>query len=180
MAEHIRLPRQVPDLAAAAMAAHRDPYGTRDLLTSSAHGDPGPDGDVIVAGWVFSHDLRHTLLVAHPRFGWLSPGGRLEEGESPLEGARREVTEETGIQPRLLLPDPVALLGNHRPPERLYGLAYAFAADPTTPLAPETGQPAAWFTLADMPPCPMFPLDHEVLAKTARDLARGLHQHPHL
>ncbi|MFD9004273.1 NUDIX hydrolase [Streptomyces sp. NPDC059582] len=173
MAAHIRLPRALPDLAAAAQAAHRDPYGARDLLTTSAHGAPGPDGDVIVAGWVYSHDLRHTLLVAHPRFGWLSPGGRLEDGESPLQGACREVAEETGLRLRPLLPDPVAVLGNRERTERRYGLAYAFAADPAGPLTPETGQPAAWFTLADMPPCPAFPLDHEVLAHTARDLARG-------
>ncbi|WP_405880993.1 NUDIX domain-containing protein [Streptomyces sp. NBC_01384] len=183
MGHHIRLPRVVPDLAAAATAAHRDPYGARDLLTCSANGGPGPDSDVIVAGWVFSHDFRRTLLVRHRRFGWLSPGGRLERGESPLDGARREVAEETGMDLRPLLPDPVALLGNrehpervHESPERVYGLAYAFGADPATPLTPETGQPAGWFTIADMPPCPVFPLDHEVLAETARDLARALRE----
>ncbi|WP_157874995.1 NUDIX hydrolase [Streptomyces resistomycificus] len=173
MAGHIRLPQALPDLAAAAAAAHRDPYGARGLLTASANGHAGPDGDVIVAGWVFSHDFHHTLLVRHHRFGWLSPGGRLEAGESPLAGARREVAEETGLDLHPLLPDPVALLGNtpgRR--ERVYGLAYAFAADPATALTPETGQPAAWFTLERMPPCPVFPLDDQVLAHTARDLAR--------
>lgn len=170
MGQHIRLPQVVPDLAAAAKAAHHDPYDARDLLTCSASGGPGPDCDVIVAGWVFSPDFRRTLLVEHRRFGWLSPGGRLEAGESPLDGARREVAEETGMDLRPLLPDPVALLGNRERPERVYGLAYAFGADPATPLTPETGQPAAWFTIADMPPCPVFPLDHQVLAATARDL----------
>lgn len=170
MAEHIRLPRALPDLAAAAGAARRDPYGARALLTRGAQGTAAPDGDVIVAGWVFSPDFTATLLVSHPRFGWLSPGGRLEAGESPLDGARREVAEETGTHPEPLLPDPVTLLGSRHPTERIYGLAYAFTADPATPLTPESGQPAAWFPIADIPPCPMFPLDHEVLAATARDL----------
>ena len=178
MGGHIRLPRAVPDLAAAATAARRDPYGARGLLTCSASGGPGPDCDVIVAGWVFSHDFRQTLLVRHRRFGWLSPGGRLEAGESPLDGARREVAEETGTDPRPLLSDPVAVLGNRECPERVYGLAYAFAADPGRPLAPEAGQPAAWFAIADMPPCQVFPLDHEVLAATARDLAHERHEPP--
>ena len=174
MRHHIRLPRVVPHLAAAAMSAQRDPYGARGLLACAASGGPGPDRDVIVAGWVFSPDFRQTLLVDHPRFGWLSPGGRLEAGELPPDGARREVVEETGTDPRPLLPDPVAVLGNRERPERVYGLAYAFAADPATPLTPETGQPAAWFAIADMPPCPAFPLDHEALAATARTFAGEL------
>ncbi|MFE0522540.1 NUDIX hydrolase [Streptomyces sp. NPDC058954] len=178
MGRHIRLPRVVPYLAAAALSAQRDPYGARSLLACAASGGPGPDHDVIVAGWVFSHDFRQTLLVDHPRFGWLSPGGRLEEGESPPDGALREVTEETGADPRPLLPDPVAVLGNRERPERVYGLAYAFVADPATPLTPEIGQPAAWFAIADMPPCPVFPLDHEVLAATARDLAHEPRRSP--
>jgi 8-oxo-dGTP pyrophosphatase MutT (NUDIX family) len=45
---------------------------------------------------------------ARPEAGswWFTPGGGLEPGESPVEGAVREVHEETGL--RL---DPAALLG---------------------------------------------------------------------
>lgn len=39
-----------------------------------------------------------ALLIRHHRLGvWLPPGGECEPGESPLEAARRELSEETGL-----------------------------------------------------------------------------------
>lgn len=38
-----------------------------------------------------------VLLVQHGRGHWAFPKGHAEEGESPLEVARRELQEETGI-----------------------------------------------------------------------------------
>jgi 8-oxo-dGTP diphosphatase len=41
--------------------------------------------------------------VHRHRYGdWTLPKGKLHPGESPLEGALREVREETGYQPRVL------------------------------------------------------------------------------
>ena len=58
-------------------------------------------------------------LRLHPKLGmWLPPGGHIEEGELPDEAAVREVSEETGIEVRLVgerredVEDPVQL---HRP-----------------------------------------------------------------
>ena len=45
-------------------------------------------------------DDRGRLLILKPTYksGWTVPGGQLEEsGESPWEGCRREVMEETGL-----------------------------------------------------------------------------------
>jgi 8-oxo-dGTP pyrophosphatase MutT (NUDIX family) len=39
-----------------------------------------------------------VLLIHHRRLGkWLPPGGECEAGETPLEAARRELVEETGL-----------------------------------------------------------------------------------
>ncbi len=46
------------------------------------------------------HDVEGRLLILKPTYksGWTIPGGQLEEdGESPWEGCRREVREETGL-----------------------------------------------------------------------------------
>ncbi len=40
-----------------------------------------------------------TLMIWHPKFHkWMPPGGHLEPNETPPEGARREVREETGLE----------------------------------------------------------------------------------
>ena len=44
---------------------------------------------------------RGVVLHLHRRLGiWLQPGGHLEPGEAPWDAARREATEETGLQVR--------------------------------------------------------------------------------
>ena len=44
---------------------------------------------------------RGVVLHLHKRLGlWLQPGGHIDPGETPLEGAVREATEETGLDVR--------------------------------------------------------------------------------
>ncbi|MBX7191324.1 MAG: NUDIX domain-containing protein [Sandaracinaceae bacterium] len=48
---------------------------------------------------VYPRHGSHVLLIHHRRLGkWLPPGGELEEGETPLEAAARELLEETGLR----------------------------------------------------------------------------------
>lgn len=48
---------------------------------------------------IFARHEHRILLIEHKRLGtWLPVGGELEPGETPLEAARRELREETGLQ----------------------------------------------------------------------------------
>ena len=59
------------------------------------------------AGFILYHQdgpgYRYLLLRNRRHGSWGFPKGHLEEGESPLEGAMRELQEETGIEnPRIV------------------------------------------------------------------------------
>jgi 8-oxo-dGTP pyrophosphatase MutT (NUDIX family) len=48
---------------------------------------------------VFCRNGDAVLLIRHRRLGtWLPVGGEIEAGETPLEAARRELREETGLE----------------------------------------------------------------------------------
>ncbi len=74
-------------------------------------------GHVTGAGIVLSPDHSEILLVHHKASGlWLQPGGHMDaEDRDPLQAAKREVLEETGvgIQSYLSLLDNVPLVPLH-------------------------------------------------------------------
>jgi 8-oxo-dGTP pyrophosphatase MutT (NUDIX family) len=60
------------------------------------HADPvHVTGSAVVVG------PRGVVLIKHKRLGiWLQPGGHVDAGETPWDGARREAREETGLEVR--------------------------------------------------------------------------------
>ena len=65
------------------------------------------------AGGVVLNPEGLVLLVSQHGTSWSLPKGHLEEGESPLEAARREIHEETGVT-RLELVRPLGSYTRHR------------------------------------------------------------------
>jgi 8-oxo-dGTP diphosphatase len=89
---------------------------------------------------VFCRNGGEVLLVRHKRLDlWLPVGGEVEAGETPLEAARRELREETGLEgvfPVGLGVDgtPPGLIGYEEHPAGSKGLHmnFAFVADVAT------------------------------------------------
>ena len=86
---------------------------------------------------IFARNAGEVLLIRHKRLDlWLPVGGELEPGETPLEAARRELREETGLEgvfPIGLGVDgtPPGMIGYEEHPAGSKGLHmnFAFVAD---------------------------------------------------
>jgi 8-oxo-dGTP diphosphatase len=131
----------VADAASATLEFDR----ARAWLRSALVGDVEPFGAEV---WVLDAALEKIVLVTHPWRGLVPPGGKVEPGECPRDGAARELAEETGLRPRLLERPAAVAVRSFGPglPETM-SLSYAAIGDPEQPLIAEDGQPAAWIRL---------------------------------
>jgi 8-oxo-dGTP diphosphatase len=98
--------------------------------------------------WVLDPALEQIVLVRHPVRGMVPPGGMVEPGECPRDGAARELAEETGLRPRLWeRPSAVAVRSFLPGLPVTLSLSYAAIGDPEQPLIAEAGQPVTWMRL---------------------------------
>ena len=87
-----------PELAAIVAGALLDPYGHGERLVAALRGEvPVAPGHLATNAWVFDAGGERLLLVRHRTLGWVNPGGHLDVGELPADGAARELAEETGL-----------------------------------------------------------------------------------
>lgn len=124
--------------------------------------DAVPDGFAVTTAFTLVVDaVGRTLVtrVAVPGRAWEVPGGHLEPGESPCEGAARELAEETGLE---LPSDALRLFGGqtielldapppgHRYPARDFMAFHTARLDgvgsPTTPPSGTEAVEAAWLS----------------------------------
>ncbi len=67
-------------------------------------GKENEKGHITASAFIINEKRTHMLLIYHKKCQlWLQPGGHLEKNESPLDGAIREMIEETGINSYKLL-----------------------------------------------------------------------------
>ena len=115
------------------------------------------DADPVhITGSAFIVGPRGVVLLRHRHLGiWVQPGGHVDPGEAPWEGARREAVEETGMPVRHLGGTPelfhVDVHAGGRGHTHL-DLRYLFSADDADP-APPAGesQEVVWSSWPDAP-----------------------------
>jgi 8-oxo-dGTP diphosphatase len=127
---------------------------------------------------IFCRNAGEILLIRHKRLAtWLPVGGELEPGESPLEAARRELREETGLEgvfPAGLGVDgtPLGFIGYEEHPAGSKGLHmnFAFVADVATRTlaACDEYTDARWFGRTPDVDCPANVRELIALALDAR------------
>lgn len=98
---------------------------------------------------------------------WDLPGGFLNEGEHPEEGARRELLEETGLRVRLgqCLGIYMDRYGNSHAAKWTLNIYYlAEPLDDAEPRAADDASELAWFAPDELPAAMAFKHEEQVLA----------------
>jgi mutator protein MutT len=66
-------------------------------------------------GIIFNDEDKFLMVKfskeANPSEAWIFPGGRLDEGDKPIEAINREIKEETGLNVEVLFPCDVTMWG---------------------------------------------------------------------
>lgn len=136
---------------------------------------PLPNGkqkkiDIVMACAILRHQEKFFIQqrLTEDIWGglWEFPGGRLEEGEQPLQAAIREVAEETGWQVTDLQAFETVVHHYTRYRVTLHGFIGALGAAPIPP-ALSAAQQYAWVNMEELAQYP-YPAGHRLLVAALR------------
>lgn len=96
---------------------------------------------------------------------WELPGGKLEPGESPDDGLRREVREELGVELTSFAP---IVFSHHRYPEREVLLLFYRCAVASLPASSPEGLELRWASLDEIDSLPFPPANAPLLEALRR------------
>ncbi|MGE0711814.1 MAG: NUDIX hydrolase [Planctomycetota bacterium] len=151
--------------AHAPASAHEERSQARILALLAASGEGAFDrarfapGHLTASAIVTDPERARAVLIFHTKLGrWLQPGGHFEASErDPWLAARREVREETGLEP--CAPGALLDLDVHQIPARPgrepahehFDLRYHLLVEASAaPRAGDGTQAARWFTRAEL------------------------------
>lgn len=106
----------------------------------------------IKAGGIVIGPGGKVLIVSQKGVSWSFPKGHLDEGEDILEGAKREIHEESGIEPsklKLIQAYPsyerssINGLAGHHPYRRIYLFLFTTTEEKLAPIDPDNPE-AIW------------------------------------
>ena len=107
---------------------------------------------------------------------WAFPGGFLNMDESALEGAKRELYEETGLRDAYIHQFHAFSAPDRDPRERVISIAYFALVRLTDVKAGDDAAKAQWFPLDEIPP---LAFDHDKMLREAlKALRRMIHFEP--
>ena len=139
---------------------------------------PSVTTDCVIFG--FDGTRLNVLLIERgndPYKGcWAFPGGFLNMDESALEGAKRELYEETGLRDAYIHQFHAFSAPDRDPRERVISIAYFALVRLTDVKAGDDAAKAQWFPLDEMPP---LAFDHDKMLREAlKALRRMIHFEP--
>lgn len=92
-----------------------------DFLNQSEYYSRSNDiGHITASAFILDNEMQSVLLILHKKYEkWLTPGGHVDNGENSLIAAKRETSEEVGLNKLDLLIPKIFDIDIHKIPEAL-------------------------------------------------------------